>query len=1100
MIIKERIEIMKRRIVSFLVTAALLLSLLPVTAFAENTYTVRTLAGVTIELEFDPTDSIENVKARVQDREGIPPDQQTLFFAGKKLEDNRTLADYNLQRGCVLDLVLSVDAHIHDMGTDDSSDDMVFLPCLTASGLPEEGGSYYLTSDVTLSSTWNVPAGTASEPAITDLCLNGHVIRLDGSGSVINVPSYAEFNLYDCDIETEHSFTKDAETGLWTLADDQTIAADQLAVGGVITGGNIAGNGGGVYVDGTFRMFGGNITGNNSNYGAGVYVHEGAFHMTGSSTISGNAAGHGAGVYVGSAEFTMSGDSRITDNTCSGGVGTTGGGARINGGSFTMTENSRITNNRAQGGGGVYVAGSNSVVTMTGGTISMNSAALAGGLLIGKNMTLGGNIVISGNTVDAEDSPEACNVYLKTGAMITIGTKTGDSGEALGNGTAAPSGDFSVGVTMQTPPQEGTPAAFTDNGTSADIEYFSSDVEDYTVVYNADGYLELSLPAAPSVTVGGILAMASDFPTAQENGWLNENGVCMFSDENSRQLQFRQTSPDGTVTLFEEHTAAVEPDGENYVLHSANGWDITFVISDGVLANVTVSNVPSVGAWASFNGTYAPAHVHHLVRAAGQPAAEGVPGFKDYWECRDSSDACGALFEDENGTVPIEDLPAWKGEGGNGYLAPLPQQNGGGSRSTSKEYKVPVSSDNTLLIRARLSGSKAIIEDISEEEIEDILGSGSTDDITIDLSGTNIKIDTAVLKTAAAEKLADAVEEKGENGSLIIKLPQSTVALDARAAQALAEQAESEDLTIAVKNIDADLLTKEQKDALKDKDVLALFDAYAASGNVRIGDLKGGQAILTIPVSGTDDKDPRSLFGCFIGAVGKIEPLRVRLNLGNVDLYTAHFSDFVVYCDETFGAYNNCPKDDTCPLSRFTDLDSGAWYHDGVHFCLDHGIMTGVSDLAFVPVGTATRAQVAMVLYNMEGQPAFMNDNLFTDVTSGSWYKAAVVWAQGKGIVEGYGSGKFGPEDPITREQMAVILCNYAKYKGLDVSVDANENADFHRFFDASDISEWAEPAMMWAIDRGLLEGSGNRLAPQGNAQRCQIAAILCRYCENLMK
>lgn len=198
------------------------------------------------------------------------------------------------------------------------------------------------------------------------------------------------------------------------------------------------------------------------------------------------------------------------------------------------------------------------------------------------------------------------------------------------------------------------------------------------------------------------------------------------------------------------------------------------------------------------------------------------------------------------------------------------------------------------------------------------------------------------------------------------------------------------------------------------------------------------------------------------------------------------------------GGYASCKKDGTCPMSAYTDVKTGAWYHDGVHYCLENGFMNGVGKNTFAPNGTTSRAMIVTILYRLEGEPAFMNDSVFRDVASGSWYEKAVVWASGKGIVGGYGDGKFGPDDPVTREQLAAILYRYAQYKEQDVSVD--ENTNFLSFNDFFDISEYAKPAMMWAIYNGLIEGDNWDLTPQGSASRAQVAAILQRYCENTAK
>ena len=190
-----------------------------------------------------------------------------------------------------------------------------------------------------------------------------------------------------------------------------------------------------------------------------------------------------------------------------------------------------------------------------------------------------------------------------------------------------------------------------------------------------------------------------------------------------------------------------------------------------------------------------------------------------------------------------------------------------------------------------------------------------------------------------------------------------------------------------------------------------------------------------------------------------------------------------------------CPKDGTCPLEAFTDTKNDAWYHDGIHYCVENGLMNGVSDTRFDPNGTTTRAMVATILYRVAGEPAFMNDNVFSDVPAGSYYEYPVVWASGKDIVNGVGNGKFAPNDPVTREQLVTLLYRYAKYMECDVSVD--EDTNFLSYNDVFDISEYAKDAVMWALSNGILQGDNKgNLNPGATATRAEVATIFQRFCE----
>ena len=192
----------------------------------------------------------------------------------------------------------------------------------------------------------------------------------------------------------------------------------------------------------------------------------------------------------------------------------------------------------------------------------------------------------------------------------------------------------------------------------------------------------------------------------------------------------------------------------------------------------------------------------------------------------------------------------------------------------------------------------------------------------------------------------------------------------------------------------------------------------------------------------------------------------------------------------------DCPRDTGCPLWVYTDLDLDAWYHDGIHYSVEQGLMTGTSGTTFEPETVTSRGMVATILYRLEGSPAVTGSGSFADVPADAWYADGVNWAAEQGIVEGYGGRKFGPEDPITREQMAAILYRYAQYKGYDVSV--GEDTNILSYTDAPMISEYAIPAIQWACGAGLMSGKGGGvLDPAGTATRAEIAAILMRFCRS---
>ena len=197
--------------------------------------------------------------------------------------------------------------------------------------------------------------------------------------------------------------------------------------------------------------------------------------------------------------------------------------------------------------------------------------------------------------------------------------------------------------------------------------------------------------------------------------------------------------------------------------------------------------------------------------------------------------------------------------------------------------------------------------------------------------------------------------------------------------------------------------------------------------------------------------------------------------------------------------YSSCDGGTDCPLWKFTDLDVHAWYHDGVHYCLEEGLMEGYGEGIFGPNNDLSRAMLVQIFYNYENRPTVSSGSVFDDVADGAWYADAVTWAASQSIVGGYGNGNYGPNDPITREQLAAILYRYAQYKGYDVSV--GEDTNILSYTDAFEISEYAVPAFQWACGAGVIEGvTESTLVPRGNATRAQVATMLMRFCVNVAK
>lgn len=200
--------------------------------------------------------------------------------------------------------------------------------------------------------------------------------------------------------------------------------------------------------------------------------------------------------------------------------------------------------------------------------------------------------------------------------------------------------------------------------------------------------------------------------------------------------------------------------------------------------------------------------------------------------------------------------------------------------------------------------------------------------------------------------------------------------------------------------------------------------------------------------------------------------------------------------------YRDCQKDSTCPIWPFIDAKTTDWYHNGVHFCLENDLMVGYGNHIFKPNDGTTRAMITAMLWRLNGSPVVNYAMDFDDVKEDAWYTEAIRWAVSEGIANGYGNGNFGPNDTMTREQMVAILWRYAQYKGYDVSV--GENTNILSYDDATNVAQYAIPAMQWACGSGMVAGEKQNgsmiLSPKGSTTRAQMATMMMRFCAEIVK
>ncbi|MGI6361460.1 MAG: S-layer homology domain-containing protein [Bacillota bacterium] len=382
---------------------------------------------------------------------------------------------------------------------------------------------------------------------------------------------------------------------------------------------------------------------------------------------------------------------------------------------------------------------------------------------------------------------------------------------------------------------------------------------------------------------------------------------------------------------------------------------------------------------------------------------------------------------------------------------------------TISKQTVPAA-NGAVSVEYDTSNDTAILE-LPLSKVDEIIEKSLDDVAIIDLS--------ALEDIASVEIPSLALSAFAEAGfDISLQLPKGTIILDAEAAGDIVEQANGSDLKIELKEIDAVSLTEAQQQAIKSDDLVVDINIYL--GTEKVTEFNG---ILTVqfPYDG-----PLPVAVWYLNDDGNLEELTCVFKNGVVSFDLNHLSLYVIGQSVVWE-------------NTFIDVKEDDWFYGAVEYVYKNDLMIGTSNNRFSPHVGTTRAMIVTILHRLENTPAAGTPNPFSDVAKGKWYTDAIIWAAEGNIVKGYGNGKFGPNDLITREQAAVIFYRYAEYKGYDVSARAN----LAEFSDVGSVSSWALKALSWANATDLIQGmDGKILAPKGNAQRCQIAAILQRFLE----
>lgn len=378
-----------------------------------------------------------------------------------------------------------------------------------------------------------------------------------------------------------------------------------------------------------------------------------------------------------------------------------------------------------------------------------------------------------------------------------------------------------------------------------------------------------------------------------------------------------------------------------------------------------------------------------------------------------------------------------------------------------------------------VSGSTAVLSDITAVK-SDELNASHNPNAVVDLSGESVG--ALVIPPAVADKLSEELSDGiTQSGTLTIKLPVVELVLDELAVKAIAQADDGLSSTLTAELVGQDELKEAQKEALARQTTYGVLRLGLATTAKEITSFGGGRMTVRIPFAVPAGYRGRNFSVFFVTEGGGLSRHATGYADGMLSFRIAHFSDFVVLND---------------PIVSFDDVSDDAWYTDVVDYVARSGIMVGSAG-QFTPEAGLTRAMFAQILYNMESGATANSLDHFADVSPDAWYVEAVNWAVEAGVVSGVGNDRFAPETAITREQLAVMLYNYARYKDYDTS----RSVGLSRFSDYDHVASWAEQAMSWAAGEKLFSGvsaaNGYALIPNGGATRAQTAKVLTYFCES---
>ncbi|MDO4754655.1 MAG: S-layer homology domain-containing protein, partial [Bacillota bacterium] len=301
---------------------------------------------------------------------------------------------------------------------------------------------------------------------------------------------------------------------------------------------------------------------------------------------------------------------------------------------------------------------------------------------------------------------------------------------------------------------------------------------------------------------------------------------------------------------------------------------------------------------------------------------------------------------------------------------------------------------------------------------------------------------------------------------------------DRNALASIARQSDKQGIEVLIAKADMHLNERQREVVGK----APVYDITVKSGGKKISTFEGGSMTIALPYELKAGELPNRVVIRYVDEMGNVEDVKSRYDVKakQVVFQTDHLSKYVISYEPWVNLYRDVNEDD--------------WYFQAVKFIAERNFMSGTGEEMFSPSVLTTRGMLVSILHRMEELPK-AGDNPFVDVADGMYYTEAVKWAFEKDIVKGYSTDTFGPNDHLTREQVALIMRNYAQYKGAN----AEKTSDLSIFEDGESVSPWAMSALEWAHAEGIVSGKpGMMLDPKGYATRAEIATILMKWIEML--